>query len=143
MVSTITLNVEVGNLRGKMNLTGKGHTPSTVSIDYPPPLGDDGGFTSLELLMVSLASCSAHTVKYVLGASGTPVDDIRVHATGQRRMNVHPTVLTKIELDYSLAGKQLTSELVENAIRKAEESMCPVWALLKGNVEITWRFTIR
>jgi len=142
MASTMELKVEVGDLRGKMNLTGKGHTPSTVSIDYPPPLGEDKGFTSLELLMVSLASCSSHTIKYLLNVSGVPLDDIKVTATGQRRLDKHPTLLTKIELEFTLTGKGLENKAVEEAIRKAEESMCPVWALLKGNVEIVSRFTI-
>jgi len=142
MVSTMELKVEVGDLRGKMNLTGKGHTPSTVSIDYPPPLGEDKGFTSLELLMVSLASCSSHSIKYLLGVSGVPLDDIKVTAIGQRRLDKHPTLLTKIELEFTLAGKGLDGTMVEETIRKAEETMCPVWALLKGNVEIRWRFTI-
>ena len=142
MPSTMLLNVEVGDLTGKMNLTGKGHSPFTVSIDYPPPLGEDNGFTSLELLMVSLASCSAHTIKYILGSSGCEVEDIKVAATGHRRLDKHPTLLTKIELSYILTGKQLEKGRVEDAIRKAEEVMCPVWALLKGNVEIAWKHSI-
>lgn len=143
MSTTQTLRVEVGDLRGKMNLTGKGHSPFTVSVDYPPPLGEDGGFTSLELLMVSLASCSCHTIKHMLESSGNRVSDVRAVATGHRRMDAHPTALTKIELDYSLSGEGLCSDSVEKAIRTAEEKTCPVWAMLKGNVEIAWRYAIK
>ncbi len=143
MSATQTLRVEVGDLEGKMNLTGKGHSPFTVSIDYPPPLGEDHGFTSLELLMVSLASCSCHTIKYLLERSGNRIAKIGAIATGHRRVDAHPTVLTRIELDYSLSGDGLGSDPVEKAIRTAEEKMCPVWAMLKGNVEVSWKYAVK
>ena len=57
-------------------------------------------------------------------------------------MDAHPTLLTKIELAYSLSGDGLSSDSVEKAIRTAEEKMCPVWAMLKGNVEIAWKYVI-
>ena len=76
---TQTLTVVVGDLKGKMQLTGSGHTDSRVAIDYPPPLGEDNGFTSLELLMVSLASCSSHSIQYVLGTMGIKVEGLPAH----------------------------------------------------------------
>ena len=142
-MTTQMLRVEVGDLKGKMNLTGRGHSPFAVAIDYPPPLGGDQGFTSLELLMVSLASCSCHTIKYVLESSGNSVTKIGATVTGHRRIDEHPTVLTKIELEYTLSGEGLRPESVEKAIRAAEEKMCPVWAMLKGNVEIVWKYSIQ
>ncbi len=142
MSATQELRIEVSDLKGKMNLTGRGHTPFTVSIDYPPPLGEDQGFTSLELLMVSLASCSCHTIKHLLERSGAHVAKIRASAIGHRRVDEHPTVLNRIELNYSASGEGLCSEVVERAIRTAEDKMCPVWAMLKGNVEIGWKFTV-
>jgi uncharacterized OsmC-like protein len=142
MSATQELRIEVGNLKGKMNLKGKGHTPFTVSIDYPPPLGEDQGFTSLELLMVSLASCSCHTIQYLIERSGAHVTKIGASAIGHRRADEHPTVLTKIELNYALSGERLCSEVVESAIRTAEDKMCPVWAMLKDKVEIHWKYAV-
>ncbi len=142
MGTTATLKVHVGGLTGKMNLTGKGHTASTVAIDYPPPLGEDHGFTSLELVMVSLASCSSHTLKYLLEKQGSKLEDIHVDVTGQRRMDQHPTVLTKIDLKYQLLGKGLSPAAVDGAMQKVEAEMCPVWAMLKGKVEISWSYSL-
>jgi uncharacterized OsmC-like protein len=84
-----TLKVSVGNLKGKMQLTGIGHANKTVAIDYPAPLGEDNGFTSLELLMVSLASCSSHSIQYVLGTMGLKLEDLKAEAVGQRRIDQH------------------------------------------------------
>ena len=138
----IELKVTVNDLRGKMQLTGTGHTGHTVAIDYTPPLGEDKGFTSLELLMVSLASCSGHTIQFLLGKMGMPLDKLEVHASGVRRMDMHPTVLTDIALHYDLTGSGLDPASVEKAISMAEETYCPVWAMIKNNVSVSWKYTI-
>jgi putative redox protein len=140
---TQTLSVVVGDLKGKMQLTGIGHTNSRVAIDYPPPLGEDSGFTSLELLLVSLASCSSHSIQYVMGTMGMKLEDIKAEATGQRRLDQHPTVLTSIALSYEIKGSGLQAAAIEKAIRMAEEKYCPVWAMLKKQVEITWKFQLK
>ena len=139
---TQTLTVTVGDLQGKMRLTGSGHTDARVAIDYPPPLGEDRGFTSIELLMVSLASCSSHSIKYVMGTMGMELGDIRATAVGQRRVDAHPTVLTGVALAWDIRGRGLERERVEAAIRRAEETYCPVWAMLKASVPISWSFTL-
>lgn len=136
------LKVTVGNLQGKMQLTGKGHTGHEVRIDYTPPLGEDNGFTSLELLMVSLAGCSGHTVQYILGKMGKKLEKLEVHAVGKRRMDVHPTVLTAIELHFDLGGEALDAPSVEKAIKLSEETYCPAWAMLKNSVAVSWSYSI-
>ena len=139
---TQTLKVVVGNLKGKMQLTGSGHTEARVAIDYPPPMGEDTGFTSLELLMVSLASCSSHSIQYVMSTMGMELQDITASAVGQRRVDQHPTVLTSIELTWAVRGKGLEQGHVEKAIRMAEEKYCPVWAMLRKEVEISWKLQL-
>ncbi|MDD4152125.1 MAG: OsmC family protein [bacterium] len=142
MDATKILKVEVGNLKGKMQLTGKGHSASTVAIDYPSPLGEDNGFTPMELLMISLAGCSIQTIQYILGKSGVKIDDIKAIVTGQRRMNEHATILTRIELEYQIMGNNLNASAIEKAIKAAEEKICPVWAMLDEGIEIEWKYTI-
>jgi putative redox protein len=136
------LKVKVFGLSGKMQLTGSVRGQHEVSIDYSPPLGDGNGFTSLELLMTSLCSCSGHTLLYLLSKQGKRVENIEIEATGQRRMETHPTVLTTIELHYRFFSKDLNEEMVEKAISEAEEKLCPVWAMLKGSTKITWNYEI-
>ncbi|WP_298267061.1 OsmC family protein [Geobacter sp.] len=136
------LKVTVGGLQGKMQLKGKGHTGHEVQIDYFPPLGEDNGLTSLELLMISLASCSGHTVLFLLRKMGKTVEDVAVNAIGNRRMDEHPTVITDIELQFDLKGDKLDAPSVERAIRLSEETYCPVWAMLKSSVALSWKYSI-
>ncbi|HPU85823.1 MAG TPA: OsmC family protein [Candidatus Latescibacteria bacterium] len=131
------MKVTVGGLKGKMQLTAKGHTDHELTIDYFPPMGEDTGFTPLELVLAGLAGCSAHTIMFLLGKAGKKVDDIHVEAVGQRREE-HPTMITHVELRISVKGQGLEKPIVERVIQAAEEKFCPVWAMLKTTVKITW-----
>jgi len=136
------MKVRVGDLQGKMQLKGKGHTEHEVRIDYIPPFGEDNGFTPLELLMVSLASCSGQTVQLLLQKMGKTIEQLEVLANGNRRMDKHPTIITNIELQFNLKGDKLDAPSVENAIKMSEKEFSPVWAILKNNVAITWNYSI-
>lgn len=135
------IKVTVGDLQSKMQLRGKGHTGHEVKFDMPPPFGDNNGFTGLESLLTSLAGCSGHTMLYLLGKMGKTVEKLEIKATGQRR-DEPPMVLTDIELQYNLKGDKLDAQSVEKAIAMAEEKYCPVWAMLKNNVVITWKYSL-
>lgn len=141
-IMQMEMKVRVGDLQSKMQLKGKGHTGHEVQIDYFPPLGDDNGFTPLELLMVSLASCSGHTIQLLLGKMGKTIEKLEVLAHGTRRMDEHPTIITDIELHFNLKGDKLDAPSVEEAISMAAEEFCPVWAMLKNNVAISWNYSI-
>jgi hypothetical protein len=49
---TASLKVSVGNLKGRMQLTGAAQSLYSVPIDYTPPHGEGKGFTSLELIRI-------------------------------------------------------------------------------------------
>lgn len=138
----VELHVRVGGLSGKMHLTGSVRGKHEVSIDYSPPLGDGNGFTSLELLMTSLCSCSGQTLLYVLSREGKRIENIEIEATGQRRSESSPTVLTSIDLHYRFFGNDLHEESIERAIKETEEKLCPVWAMLKALTMIRWNYEI-
>ncbi|KAF0144215.1 MAG: hypothetical protein FD156_2031 [Nitrospirae bacterium] len=128
-------------LQGETVLKGKAHTGHEVQIDYIPPFGGDDGILPMELLLISLAGCSLHTVLFLLRKMGKSTNKFEVHAVGQRQSE-HPTVFTSIELLYLLKGDDLDASSVEKAIKLSEETYCPVWAMLKNNVAITWKYSI-
>jgi putative redox protein len=73
---------------------------------------------------------------------GQTVDGLEVTARGTRR-DQHPTVLTQISLEFEVRGSGIAPEMVEHALRVAEDQLCPVWAMLKGGTPITtsWNVT--
>ncbi len=114
--------------------------PPTI-MDYTPPLGDGQGYMPLELLLISLAYCSGGTVSLLLKRMGKSVTAVSVNAKGMRREH-NPTSFTKIFLEFSLHSKDAENADVQQAIKVAEESVCAVWHMVKGNVEIVTDYKI-
>ena len=106
-----------------------------IAIDYTPPLGDDRGYTPLELQLISVAACSASAVALLARRMKREVSRITVAARGERRTE-HPLCFARIELEFVVESPDASDAEVEKAIRMSEETYCPVWAMLKGNVQI-------
>lgn len=56
------LNASIRLINDKLHFTGNVGNNAPVSIDYIASLGDELGYTSLELLLLSLESCIASAV---------------------------------------------------------------------------------
>ena len=65
-----------------------------------------------------------------------PFTGLTVEARGKRR-DEHPTVLTEIALEFVITGAGTDPDRVAQALKMAEEQLCPVWAMLKGGTPIT------
>jgi putative redox protein len=133
MAEQVEASVDLVNQR--VQFTGTSRTNAPITMDYRPPVGDGQGYTGLELLLVSLAGCSGTTLAFLLRKMGKDVACLRVSAKGARR-EVHPMSLEKIRLEFVLTSRDAADTDVRKAIQLAEQTYCPVWAMLKGNVEI-------
>lgn len=106
-----------------------------LAMDYPAQAGRDT--TPLEGLLASLAACAANTLNLVLSRKmGVKVESLEVEARAERREE-HPTVLTQIELVYHLRAEPMDSVLIDEAVRIAEDKLCPVLAMLRPGATIT------
>jgi putative redox protein len=110
-----------------------------LAMDYPAP---SGAFpTPLEVLLASLAGCAANTLNLVLSVKpGVKIDALYVDVKAERR-DEHPTILTNIEIVYRLATEAVEREVVDRAIRTAEDHLCPVLAMLRPGTSITSSWT--
>ena len=124
---------------GGLRMTA-GNARFSVTTDYPVKPGVAlAGFTPMELLLASLASCSGSVVASLLARLHQPVAGVEVNARGVRR-DEHPTVFTSIGLEYVVRGRGVAPASIERAIAHADR-LCPVWAMLKGT-PITTSFTM-
>ncbi len=112
-----------------------------IPIDYIPPLGDGQGYTPLELVLMSLGACSGGTIGLLLRKMGKTVSSIKVNTKGIRREQ-HPTSFQMIYLEFMVHSGDVHDADIQKAIKLAEDSICPVWALLKGNVEVITKYQI-
>jgi putative redox protein len=135
------LEVTVNSTNQKLGYTGSLRSHPAIPIDYVPPLGDGQGYTPLELLLMSLAACSGGTIGLLLRKMGKTVSGIEVNTKGLRREQ-HPTSFQKIFLEFVVHSVDARDADVQRAIKLAEESVCPVWSMVKGNAQINAEYRI-
>ena len=135
------LEVTVHSTDQKLGYTGALRSHPAVPIDYIPPFGEGQGYTPLELLLMSLAACSGGTIGLLLRKMGKNVSGIKVCAKGTRR-DQHPTSFRNIHLEFVVTSDDTKDADMQKALKLAEESVCPVWAMVKGNAEIAAEYRI-
>lgn len=139
MSNNLTATVELIN--DKVKFSGVSGANNPIIIDYVPPIGDGEGYTSLELFLISLATCSGTSVTLMLRKMQKDVTGLKITTNGERR-DTHPTYFKKIFIHFELLSKDVKAEDMERAIKLSEESICPVWNMVKNNVEISYDFKI-
>ena len=123
------------NRRMKFECLVEGKPP--VYEDYIPPYGDGEGHTALELLLLSLASCFGSSIRFLLGSRlKTEPEALAVEARGIRRTE-HPLGFRSIQLELLLEAPGVDPRDLELCIALAEEKICPVYAMIRGNAEIS------
>ncbi|HEX7319859.1 MAG TPA: OsmC family protein [bacterium] len=133
--------ITVKLINKKLQFTGTAGSNAPVTIDYVPPLGDGQCYMSLELLLISLASCCGSTVASLLRRMKKDVSGMVIEAQGVRR-DQHPTSFRKIMLEFVINSQDAVDADVQSAIKLSEDTFCPVWAMLKNNVEVATEFKI-
>lgn len=114
-----------------------------IFIDYAPPMGTGDGYNSMQLLLLSLSSCTATTlINLMRERMRCTITGMEVSAQGALREE-HPKTFEKIEMRMILTSPDATEDKVKRALDAAEEKLCPVWALLKGNVAVETTFEIK
>lgn len=137
------LEVNVNLINQKVQFAGVSNLnpDRPIIMDYFPPLGDGQGYTGLELLLVSFAGCSSTAIVALLRRMRKTVNGFSVNATGIRREQP-PTSFEKIHLEFIVNSNDVDESVMEKVIRMSEESVCPVWAMIKNNVEISTDYKI-
>lgn len=135
------LEASIKLVNDKLHFQGVVEGNQPISIDYIPPLGDDLGYTSLELLLMSLSSCVASSVLVFLRTMQKKITGLEIQATGLRKSE-HPTGFHTITLDLQLKSADTTAEDLAKVIKLTEETYCPVHAMLSKSVKIEINSTI-
>jgi putative redox protein len=137
---TIELSACV-RLQEGLRFVGTDRSGYTVHLDATAAEGGGMAPTPMELLLISLAGCSAMDVVAILRKKRQPVEHLEVRVRGRRR-DEHPTVFTTIDLEYVVHGADVDPVAVGRAIDLSRERYCPVWAMLGTSVPIRSAFRI-
>jgi putative redox protein len=72
---------------------------------------------------------------------GKTVSGLKVNAKGIRREQ--PTVrFERIFIEFIVKSKDVKDADIQKAIQLAEQSVCPVWQMIKNNVEVLPEYKI-
>jgi len=140
-INSAVLNTEIKLVNDKIHFIGKAKDNEPVNIDYSSPIGDDLGYTSLELFLLSLSSCIGSSLALLLRKMNKTISGLEIKAQGVRRTQ-HPTSFEKITLDILLTSDDVTNQSVDRALALSEDSICPVWAMIKNSVEVVTNYSI-
>lgn len=138
---SIEVTAAVKLVNDKLNFSGIVEGNNPVSIDYIPPLGDNLGYTSLELLLLSLSSCLGSAMLLFLRRMQKTISEFEINATGLRKQE-HPTGFSNILMTIHVKSPDVSEEDLKKVVALAEEKYCPVWSMIKGNVIINLEYTI-
>jgi len=119
--------------------TGSGHL---VTMDGAP----EGGGRNLaprpmEVVLAGAGGCTAYDVVVILKKNGQAISGCDVSMQAERAA-ADPKVFTKIHYHFTVRGRNLKPNLVEQAVRLTHEKYCSATAMLAKTADITKDFEI-
>lgn len=125
---------------GFVGTTGSGNS---VLIDGPPEIGGRNlGPRPMELMLLSVGSCSAVDVVHILKKARQPVSGCVVEVSGERA-ETEPKVFTSIHLQFIVTGTGLGEKHVERAVKLSAEKYCSASLMLGKACPVTHGFEVR
>lgn len=135
-----TLKASVTLLNEKLHFEGKVYGNEPVSIDYTPPLGDNLGYTSLELFLLSLSSCAGSAFLVLLRKMNKQIEKFEITSVGERKVN-HPKGFESISMLVKIGSSDIVATDLVNFFERIE-AICPVLSMLDKGVKTTIKFKI-
>lgn len=116
-------------------------TPSNNSITIDTKGERHSAPTPLELLLVSVASCTATDVVSILEKKRQVVTGYTVEITGERR-DSFPRKFTAFHIHHIVYGRNVSEQAVARAIELSDTKYCSVAATVRPAAEIRTSFEI-
>jgi len=120
--------------------SGSGHA---VVIDGPQDIGGRNlGPRPMEMMLLSVGSCSAVDVVHILKKARQDITDVVVDVKS-KRADTDPKVFTDIHLHFVVTGRGLSENHVKRAVELSAEKYCSASIMLaKGGVKVTHDYEI-
>jgi putative redox protein len=124
---------------------GAGRYAGTTGTGRHVVYGDDavaGELSPVEMIVVSLAGCSAMDVWSIAVKKRQAIDRYEIHAVGDQR-DEYPQVLTEVTVTHEVWGRGLGEAAIRRAIELSATKYCPVNAMVSaGATTVHHRYAI-
>ena len=97
--------------------------------------------TPVEMLLVSVAACTAMDVQSILAKKRQDVTDYSVEVSGERAED-HPRKFIMFHVHHIVHGRGVSDKAVADAIKLSDDTYCSVAATVKPTAEITTSYEI-
>lgn len=97
--------------------------------------------TPVEMLLVSVAACTAADVISILLKKRQNVTDYLVEITGERKED-HPRAFIRFEIHHIVHGRSVSAKAVADAVELSETKYCSVAATVRPTAVITTSYEV-
>ena len=120
--------------------SGTGH--ALVVDGAPAGGGRNMGMRPMELMVLSVGSCSSYDVVTILKKARQEITSCEAEVTA-KRVDATPAIFESIHLHFKLAGRNLSEKQVARAIELSAEKYCSASIMMKNaGVKVTHDFEI-
>ena len=98
-------------------------------------------YSPLEMLLVSVAACTAADVISILLKKRQNVTDYNVEVTGSR-VEDHPRKFIAFHVHHIVQGRSVSEKAVADAVELSDQKYCSVAATVRPTAEITTSFEV-
>ena len=133
--SQAALAANLSLINQKLHIRAQAGNFEPIDTDYIPPYGDEMGYMPLQLFLISFGACVSGAVLTILRRMQKTITGFDMKISGVRRTE-HPTSFSSIKVEYYIKSPDVLRSDVEKALALSEQSICPVWAMIKGNVDV-------
>lgn len=135
------LSVTLKTLDDAYRMSAESHG-GVIELDAGVPTGKGNQLNPMEGVLASLAACASMTTMISLrNKQNRRIGGMRVQASGTLGA-LPPQTYQSIQLHFEFVDTDATEAEIQHALEMTETKLCPVWALLKGNVEVSSSFSI-
>ncbi len=125
-----------------ISFAGKTDSNHWITMDGPNNFGgSNAGIRPKEMLLLSLAGCTASDVISILQKKRVKLVDFEMNISADMTEE-HPKVYSKIDLEYVFYGKDIKTKDVERAIELSQTKYCGVTAMFKKAMQINHTYRI-
>lgn len=134
-----------GNYKARVVYGGDGFFIGTAPSGHAQVMDSKGDRksapTPLEMLLVSVAACTAMDVQSILEKKRQDVTDYRVEIEGTRAED-HPRKFTAFRIHHIVYGRNLYDKAVADAVKLSDTKYCSVAATVRPTATITTSYEI-
>ena len=123
---------------GGLQLVGQSGSGHAIVMDGSKKFGGtETGVSPMEMLLLGLGGCTGMDVASVLKKKKQDMTGLEIDVRGEKA-DKHPMHYTKIQMEFTVTGRDLDPQAVDKAINLSMDKYCSVKATLEGVAEISW-----